>query len=154
MDFSTNKKTRLDLLMPMICEKLAEGNSVVFTPHGVSMLPLLRPGRDTVKLSPITGRLEKYDICLYRRDNGKYVLHRVVKVGKTYSIAGDNHICCETDVRDDQMIGVVTSFWRDGREISVRSFAYAIYCRFWHYTRFVRRCWRAFVRLFCRKKGE
>ncbi len=145
MDSSKNKKTELDLLMPMIREKLAEGKSVSFTPHGVSMLPMLRPGVDTVTLSPITGRLKKYDLPLYRRDSGKYILHRVVKVGQTYSIVGDNHIGYETGVRDDQLIAVVTSFCRGGKEISVRAPSYRLYCRFWHYTRFVRRYWRAIL---------
>ena len=136
----------LDLLIPMIRERLAEGKSVTFTPYGVSMLPMLRPGRDTVTISPITGRLKKYDVPLYRRDCGKYVLHRVIKVEDTYTIVGDNHIWWETDVRDDQMIAVVTSFCRDGKTISVQSLGYKIYCRFWHHTRFVRRCWRGLLR--------
>ena len=144
MASSKSKKTELDLLMPMIREKLADGQNVTFTPSGVSMLPMLRPNRDTVTLSPLPeGRLKKYDLPLYRRDNGRYVLHRIVGVGETYTCLGDNHIGRETGVRHDQMIAVVTSFNRDGREIPVSALSYRVYCRFWYTTRIVRRVWRA-----------
>ncbi len=140
----TSKKTELDLLMPMIRESLAAGHSVTFTPSGVSMLPMLRPDRDTVTLSPLPdGRLQKYDLPLYRRDSGKYVLHRIVQVGETYTCLGDNHIARERGVRHDQMIALVTSFCRDGKEISVTAPGYRLYCRFWYGTRMIRRLWRS-----------
>ena len=144
MASSKSKKTELDFLMPMIREKLADGQNVTFTPSGVSMLPMLRPNRDTVTLSPLPeGRLKKYDLPLYRRDNGRYVLHRIVGVGETYTCLGDNRIGRETGVRHDQMIAVVTSFNRDGREIPVSALSYRVYCRFWYATRIMRRVWRA-----------
>ena len=49
---------QLDQLMPLIRESLAEGKSVKFSPSGVSMLPMLRPGKDMVTLSPITKPLK------------------------------------------------------------------------------------------------
>ncbi len=39
--------------MPLIRETLEEGKCVQFSPRGVSMLPMLRQGKDTVTLSPI-----------------------------------------------------------------------------------------------------
>ena len=74
---------QMDELMPLILERLAAGQDVRFSPRGVSMLPMLRQGRDTVTLSPVTGRLRKYDLPLYRREDGRYVLHRVVGVANT-----------------------------------------------------------------------
>ena len=147
MDSLTNKKTELDLLMPMIREQLAKGLSVTFTPSGTSMLPMLRPNRDAVTLSPLPkGRLKKYDLPLYRRDNGRYVLHRIVGVGETYTCLGDNHVGRERGIRDDQMIALVTSFRRNGKEISVNATSYRLYCRFWYATVIVRRVWRALLR--------
>jgi hypothetical protein len=70
-------------LVPLFQEQLEMGRSVRFAPRGVSMLPMLRPGLDTVVLSPAPERLRKYDLPLYRRDNGHYVLHRVVEAGET-----------------------------------------------------------------------
>ena len=73
---------RLDDLMPVIRERLEAGETVEFMPRGVSMLPLLRQGRDAVVLSPLPERLRKYDVVLYRRRNGQYVLHRIVECGR------------------------------------------------------------------------
>lgn len=128
----------MEALMPVFREQLEAGHSVRFSPKGVSMLPMLRQGIDTVVLSPLPEKLKKYDIPLYQRDNGKYVLHRIVKVGPTYTCIGDNQFQKETGLRRDQMIAVVTSFSRGERSISVSNFMYRLYCRFWHYSRPVR----------------
>ena len=71
----------------------AAGQSVRFSPRGVSMLPMLRQGRDSVVLSPAPKQLRKYDLPLYRRDDGSYVLHRVVKAGQTYACMGGQPVC-------------------------------------------------------------
>ena len=88
MDSLHNQPLTLDDMMPTIRQTLAQGKNVTFTPGGVSMLPMLRPNRDSVTLSPLPRQLKKYDLPLYRRNNGRYVLHRVVKVGKTYTCMG------------------------------------------------------------------
>ena len=82
-------------LMPLIEEQLESGQSVRFSPKGVSMLPMLRQGRDQVTLTALHGSPKKYDILLYRRGNGSFVLHRVVKIGNTYTCIGDNQFVYE-----------------------------------------------------------
>lgn len=118
-------------LMPVFVEMLAQGKTVRFSPRGVSMLPMLRQGKDTVTLSPVTGRLKKHDIPLYRRDDGQYVLHRIIAAGKTYTCIGDHQYIYEPGVRQDQIIGVVTSFTRGKREYSVTNPWYRLYVRLW-----------------------
>ena len=132
----------LDTLMPLIREELARGQRVRFAPRGISMLPMLRQGIDTVTISPVSGRLKKYDLPLYRRDDGKYILHRIVRAGETYTCIGDNQFVKETGVRQDQLIGVVTEFTRGEKNVSVNDPRYWLYCRFWNMTRFPRRCVR------------
>ncbi|MBO5402362.1 MAG: S24/S26 family peptidase [Clostridia bacterium] len=136
----------MDELVPVITERLHAGQSVCFSPKGISMLPMLRQGIDTVTLSPLPEKIKKYDIPLYRRDNGKYVLHRIVKCGETCVCIGDNQFAKEYGIRRDQLIAVVSSFTRGGKEYSVNHFGYKLYCRFWHYTRFPRRAYRAVKR--------
>lgn len=136
----------MEELMPLIRERLAAGQSVRFSPKGVSMLPMLRQGRDTVTLSPITGGLKKYDLVLYQRKSGKYVLHRIVGVGNNYTCSGDNQVVLEKGLQPEQMIALVTAFSRDEREHSVDELGYRIYCRFWHHTRLIRRIWRGLCR--------
>lgn len=108
------------------------------------MLPMLRQGIDSVVLSPLPEILKKYDLPLYRRDDGKYILHRIVKVGESYTCVGDNQFDLERGVRRDQMIAIVSGFYRGERYHSVSEPGYLIYCRLRHYSRPLRRVWRRF----------
>ena len=131
--------TQLDDLMPLLRERLAVGQKVKFSPRGTSMLPMLRQGIDTVTLSPLPEKLKKYDLPLYRRKNGQYVLHRVVKAGETYTCIGDNQFLSEPGLSHDQMIAVVSSFTRGSKSYSVADWRYRLYCRLWHFSRKLRR---------------
>lgn len=137
---------RMEEMMPLIRETLERGQSVTFSPHGISMLPMIRQGIDTVTISPLPERLKKYDIPLYERRKGKYVLHRIVKTGETYTCIGDNQVVFERGLSREQMIGVVTAFTRNGKAHSVNEAGYRLYCSFWHHTRLARRLWRALLR--------
>lgn len=148
MDSLNNKQLSLEDLIPTIRQTLAQGRNVRFTPGGASMLPMLRHNRDVVILSPLPPKLKKYDLPLYRRDDGQYVLHRVVKVGDTYTCMGDNQFHKEPNLRHDQMIGIVTAFIRDGKTVPVTALRYRLYCRLWHFGRFPRRCWQKVMRTF------
>lgn len=128
--------------MPLIRETLSGGKTVKFSPRGISMLPMLRQGLDSVILSPLPKTLKRYDLPLYQRDNGSFILHRIVAVGETYTCIGDNQFELETGIREDQMIALVTAFTRDGRQISVTDPVYRLYCRFWHYSRGIRHFYR------------
>ena len=64
MNSVKTKELQLEQLMPLWKERLEAGQSVRFSPKGISMLPLLRQGTDSVLLSPPTARLKKYDIVL------------------------------------------------------------------------------------------
>ena len=133
---------RMEELMPLIREALSAGQSVRLYPMGTSMLPMLRQKVDSVVLSPITGKLGKYDIPLYQRENGKYVLHRIVEVGETYTCIGDNQQIQELGIRQDQLIAVVTAFYRGERKHLVTDPTYRLYCCVWHHSRCLRKFWR------------
>lgn len=132
----------LDAMMPLIRERLAAGQSVRIYPRGTSMLPMIVQGRDSVVLSPLPDKLKKFDLPLYQRANGQYVLHRVVKVGETYTCLGDNQFVVETGLSHGQMIAVVTSFSHNGKEYSANCSSYRAYRAFWFATRHIRRVWR------------
>ena len=139
----TKKEVCLDALMPLIKETLSEGKSITFMPRGISMLPMLKQGRDSVTISPIKGDLKRFDIPLYQRNDGKYVLHRIVKTGDTYTCIGDNQFVLEKGLCKEQMIAVVTSFTRKGKAHKVSDAGYRFYVVFWHYSRPVRHVIRA-----------
>ena len=134
---------RLDDMMPLIRESLEQGNSVRFSPRGTSMLPMLRQGLDTVILSPLPPRrLNKYELPMYQRENGQYVVHRIIKSGETYTC---NQFQKEPGLTHEQMIALVTGFTRNGKEHSVEELSHRAYCRFWHYSRPIRLLWRYFL---------
>ena len=132
----------IEELMPIFREQLSAGHCVRFAPKGISMMPMLRQGLDSVVLSPVPEKLKKYDLPLYQRDDGKYILHRIVKTGKTYTCMGDNQFAQETGLRHEQMIALVTAFYRGQRLIRADDLFYQLYCRIWHYSRPVRHIWR------------
>lgn len=124
-------ETSMESLMPLFMEQFATGGSVTFSPRGISMLPMLRQGIDMVKLSPLPGKLKKYDLPLYRYPNGKYVLHRIVAVEpEGYRCMGDNTYFYE-EVKPEYLIAVVTAIKRGKRWISVDAWYYRLYCRVW-----------------------
>ncbi|MDO4743779.1 MAG: S24/S26 family peptidase [Clostridia bacterium] len=124
-------KVSLNEIFPVICETLESGASVTFKPHGTSMLPLLRQGRDSVTLKKPQKPLKKYDIIFYRRKTGQFVLHRIVgKKADRLIIRGDNQLENEYGINADMIIGVVTHISRDGKKISCRSASYWFYVMF------------------------
>lgn len=129
-----NEKMRVSLseLLPIIEEQLNAGKNVCFTPNGISMQPMLYQGRDSVILSPTPAVLKKYDLPLYRRDDGQFVLHRIVKVNKdgTYTLCGDNQYIRENGISHSQVIGLVTAFTRKDKRISCKNPIYRLYCFF------------------------
>ena len=64
----------------------------------------------------------------------------VVSEGKTviresYIMLGDNQFTREAGITRDQMIGVVTAFYRGDKAHSVNEISYQIYCRLWYHSR-------------------
>ena len=113
-------------------EVLARNGRLVYTNVGDSMLPLIREGRDLLVIEPPRGRLKQYDIPLYRRDSGQYVLHRVLEVREDgYVLCWDNRWSKEYDVTDRQIIGVLTGLVRDGKERRLAGWKYRLYVFFW-----------------------
>ena len=137
-----HKSISLEQLMPLIRQQLAAGHSVRFGPKGTSMRPMLRQGIDTVELSPLPEKLKKYDLPLYQRQNGQYVLHRIIHAGETYTCMGDNQFDPEPGLTQDQMIGIVTAFYRGEKRWRADCWQHRLYCRFWHFSRPVRRYFR------------
>ncbi len=145
-----NKETSLESVIEIIKEKLDLGGTVTFTPNGTSMLPMLRDGMDVVVLKKPAGRLSLYDVPLYRRENGAYVLHRVIDFGNdgSYVMCGDNQFKKEKGIKDSQIIAIMTAFTRKGKAYTVNSIRYRVYVSLWYHSRVFRRIFRAVKRRF------
>lgn len=113
-------------------EEINKTGKLIYTNVGDSMMPLIRQGKDLLIIEKVNGRLKKYDVPLYKRDSGQYILHRILKVRKNdYVICGDNRWGREYGIQDRHIIGVLTGIIRDGKEISVNDKKYKIYVHLW-----------------------
>lgn len=132
MDSSNERVIFEEELLPLIRERLAAGQTIRYLPfRGVSMLPMLRQGRDAVEIAPLTEKLKKYDLPVYQYPSGKIVMHRIVDVEEDYYVClGDNTYAYEK-IFPDQMIAVVSAFKRGEKRISVDDPGYRLYCRVW-----------------------
>lgn len=114
-------------------EELERHGSFTFTNVGTSMLPLLRQHKDLFVIEKKMGeRCSKYDAVLFKRANGQYVLHRILKVRrKDYVLCGDHQFHRECGVTEDQILGVMTKVVREGVTISVTDLKYQCYVHLW-----------------------
>lgn len=133
---------QLEQILPLLEEQLALGKTVRFFPRGVSMLPLIREDIDSVVLAAAPPTLHKYDLPLYRRADGQFILHRIVGVeGDRYVCVGDNQLLLEQGVCRGQVVALVIGFYRGERYHSVTEPGYRLYCRVHHAARGLRRFW-------------
>lgn len=125
-------------------EYLEKNGSLTYRNIGTSMLPLLKQGRDLFIVERKTKeRPKKYDVVLYRRPPGQYVLHRIIQVRDTdYVLLGDNCINKEYGIKDEDILGIMTGYVRKGKRRSCKSLAYLIYSRSWTWLSTLRIFWK------------
>jgi len=138
-------------------EALNEYGYFAGPPVGTSMLPLLRENEDVVVIRPCEA-VRLLDVILYRRTDGNTVLHRVVGKRKDgYILRGDNQIVNEYGVKDIQVIGKMTSFYRKGKEYSMQEASVRLYGFVWwmiYPLRYMERSARGILGRLCRKLGN
>ena len=123
-----NKQFEMSELYGVILEVIESGGEFRLFPRGTSMRPLLREGRDSVLLKK-ADTVKKYDICLYRRSDGSFVLHRVMKVASdgTLVFCGDNQTALERGVPREAVIARVGALYREEKRVSLSSLFYRLY---------------------------
>lgn len=124
---------RLAKCAPLIEKALAGGGQFTLYPSGTSMLPLLHEHQDFVVLARLAREPQKYDIVLYRRKNGAFVLHRIIKKQSdgSFVMTGDNQTALERDITKNQIIGTVIEIGRKIKPMSMKSLRYKAYVFFW-----------------------
>lgn len=135
------KAVPMEELSPIITGLVDSGTDVTITVVGNSMAPMLRSYRDTVTLTKCDPlNLKKGQIPLYMRQNGSYVLHRIVKVNdSTYDMVGDNQTNVEHGIPKQNVLCVVKDFTRKGKTHSCADLSFRIYSFFWIHTRLIRK---------------
>jgi len=130
----TNKKVKhvnMGVLSAVIIDSINNNSDVKLTVTGNSMYPLFRGGVDSVILTA-NSSIKKYDIPLYKRENGEYILHRIVKIkDNCLYIVGDNQKNIEFPVYPHQVLAVVKGFYRNGKYIPCDNIFYKLYSFLW-----------------------
>ena len=121
-----------ETLVPKILALLEVSDAVPLIITGSSMTPFLTHQRDTVYLSKPRRHLKRGDMIFYRRDNGRYVLHRICKVKDgTYWLVGDAQTGIEPGIRPDQVIAVVNAVRRNGKLIKPGDISWEFFEHCW-----------------------
>ena len=111
----------------LIIEVVNSGGEFELFPRGTSMLPLIVEGRDSVRLVK-PENLKVDDIALYKRDNGQFVLHRIVAAeGDVFDMCGDNQLVVEKGIRRDQIMAKVGSMTINGKLVKTDDKRYLAY---------------------------
>lgn len=129
------KQVPNEILIAEVKKVLAEGYTATFRVKGYSMRPFLENERDIVRIETFTPSLiQEGDVVLAEIAPQKYVLHRVIdRTDNQLTLQGDGNIrgvehCLDTDV-----IGIVTQFYRKGRNRydSVLGIKWRLYSWIW-----------------------
>ena len=145
-----NGEVYLSDAIGIIEEVLESGGEFMLSPKGTSMLPLLVQGKDRVVLKQYGDRSpRKYDIAFYRRPDGAFVLHRIVKILKdgSFVMCGDNQTFLERGVLRTQLIAYVSLIHKGEKTVRMNSLRYRFYVRIWCFFPY-RRCVKLFQRVF------
>ncbi len=99
-------------MVEMIKEVVSTDGEFRLYPRGTSMLPLIVEGKDSVILAR-PSLLCVGDIVLYKRENGQYVLHRIVKIkGDNLFLCGDNQTDIETGITTNDVIAKTIAVYK------------------------------------------
>ncbi|MBP5518901.1 MAG: S24/S26 family peptidase [Bacteroidales bacterium] len=102
-----------DILIPQIGELLSEGREVELKPKGFSMLPFIRPDKDSVVLKK-KDSVSIGDIVLADL-KGRYVLHRVIKEdGEKLTLMGDGNVRGTEGCSRKDVLGTVVTIMKNG----------------------------------------
>ena len=96
-----------------------KGGNITLFPKGTSMLPTIVQGKDSVVLSKCE-KITKNGIYLFKRPNGEFALHRLIKIkGENLIFCGDAQLVCES-VSQKQLLAFVCGIYREGKRKDTR----------------------------------
>lgn len=99
-------------IAPVITEVIESGAEFRLYPRGRSMYPTIIEGEDSVVLAK-PENLKVRDAVFYRRENGQYVLHRIVKIHNGfYDMCGDSQVDIEKNVPGSCIIAKMVGIYK------------------------------------------
>lgn len=121
-------------------EMVGQGMEVSMTVSGTSMEPFLMDHRDRIYFRKPEGALKKGDMVFFQRENGAYVMHRIMKVRKQqYYLAGDHQTSLEGPIEEKQIFAKVVSVERAGAWLTEEDRLWKFYGGLWRRLFWVRK---------------
>lgn len=113
---------KMQLTVEDWCQLAKEGIALPITTtlKGFSMEPLIRYMKDPITIIPVNRTLIPGDVVLFERDDGKLVVHRLYKIfdeGRMVQTWGDNCKAPDQTIPVEQVLGIVISFKKNGKQI-------------------------------------
>ncbi len=130
-------------------DELQAGHPVISFTSGISMEPLLHDKRKKnathVLIMPVKGICKVGDMPLVFMDDGRYILHRIIRVddknGKIFYLTrGDNCIGSEY-VSQNSVFGVVDEIYYKNKTVKVTDEKYNRYVKVWMQIYPIRKVW-------------
>ena len=122
-----------EAFLDTVCELLRQGQTDVVIPvAGGSMVPFLHHG-DTVCLNLLDSAPKRGDVVLYRRESGRYILHRIYRMRRDGSVlmVGDAQQEIEILPSRDMICARVTSARHQGKLCQPGQLRWWFYRRVW-----------------------
>lgn len=117
----------------MLADLAEDGREVSMIVTGSSMNPFLCHGRDVVFFSRPDRPLRPGDMVFYKRADGQYVMHRIVRQydQQRFDMIGDAQLDIERGVSRGQIFALVTRVQRKGKEIGPGNFWWVFFAHVW-----------------------
>ena len=126
------RRVDTDVYVSMLRDLVNEGKECRLLISGSSMAPFLVHERDSIIFSKPDRELRRGDMVFYQRDNGQFVMHRIlhVKTEGLYIIV-DAQTEVEGPVRPEQVFALVTKVNRKGKWIGPGNFWWWFFSTVW-----------------------
>lgn len=135
-----------DVLLAQARAELADCRKVKLRAKGDSMRPFIHGGEDTLVIVPVNA-LRRGDIVLALIDEKRYVAHRIVGISDdTIILAGDANLFGTEKCGKEDVLGIVSSIIRDGRERNITGFRSRMSALLWRWLLPLRRAVWKFVK--------
>lgn len=111
-------------------KELNETGKYLTITKGISMNPLFHEACEQVVIEK-SNEYKNMDVVLFKRDNGEYVLHRIVKTTNDYYLISGDNLADLEKVYKRQILGVMTSFYRNDKNYKLDNIGYKLYVLFY-----------------------
>ena len=126
------RRVDTDVYVSMLRDLVNEGKECRLLISGSSMAPFLVHERDSIIFSKPDRELRRGDMVFYQRDNGQFVMHRILHVKpEGLYIIGDAQTEVEGPVKPEQVFARVTKVNRKGKWVGPGNFWWWFFSTVW-----------------------